>query len=85
MSVKYTLPFPPPQVDRAGTSTTIQPIKVAKDTTWKSDIFSDIVKACETQMIPDVQIPQSDVTKVVNPLSKEEMIASFRSRLGRKL
>ena len=56
-----------------------------KNYTWKTIIYKDIVKACETGLVPDVNIPKTSTRKFVAPVSKEELIAGHYSRMGKKL
>ena len=63
----------------------MQPVKIKKDYSWKIYIYEDTVKACETGLVPDVKVP-----KHINPVkpvveSNAELLAKFRSRMGRKV
>ena len=56
-----------------------------KSYNWKTNIYLDIVKACETGLVPDVNIPKTSTSKYVAPVTKEELIAGHYSRMGKKL
>lgn len=60
-------------------------MKTPKDYSWKSAIFCDIERACETGQVPDVKIPRSNVNKAEAVHSKADLIKLHRSRMGRKL
>jgi hypothetical protein len=72
-------------VNRARTSEVIQPVKISKDYSWKDDIYSDIERACETGLVPDVKIPRANVNRAASVHTKAELIAQHMSRMGRKL
>ena len=44
------------KVNRAGTTQSLAPLMVAKDYSWKHDIFKDVLNSCETGLVPDVTI-----------------------------
>ena len=61
------------------------PIMVEKDYSWKHDIMTSILNSCETGMVPNIQIPQSNVIPVKPPKTKDELLVTYQSRVGKKL
>ena len=48
------------QVDRTGKKFSIQPVKVAKDYSWKKDILDNIDYCCEEGVVMDITLPTKD-------------------------
>ena len=58
---------------------------VEKDYSWMHDIMTSILISYETEMVPNVQIPQSNVIPVKPPKTKDELLVTYQSRVGKKL